>query len=271
MLYNFQSGRPDWRRTIALAADRQDGFGLDQIASNVDIAQGHIAEASKDAEHGALRARDAKLTDSAANILATLAMNLAQFDDCQRALPLARRALTMDHSVATIPDGSLVLALCGVSDTSLGAAKKLAAENTSNVLANQLYLPEVKAAIALRQHHPEQVKALLSESERYGVASYVPYLEGMAYLTMKKPEEAMAALAPARRWRGAPLQVGGNGLTQVTVYQAALLLTARAQAMAGNKADAVKTYQDLLEQWKTADADFVAAAAARRELAALQH
>jgi class 3 adenylate cyclase/tetratricopeptide (TPR) repeat protein len=271
MLYSFQSGRPDWRRTIALAADRQDGFGLDQVATDVDIAQGHVAEASRDAEHGALRARDAKLTDSAANILATLAINLAQFDDCQRALLLARRALTMDRSAATVPDASLALALCGVSDPALAAARKLAAENASNILANQLYLPEVKAAIALRQHHPEQVKALLNEAERYGVASYVPYLEGTAELAMKKPKEAMAALAPARRWRGVALQVGGNGLPQGTVYQVALQLTARAQAMAGSKADAVKTYQDLLEQWKTADADFAPAAAARRELAALQH
>jgi eukaryotic-like serine/threonine-protein kinase len=270
LLLDFQGGKPDWRSAVAAAAGLQDGFLIDQLASNVDIAQGHLADAFTDAERGADRARSAKLPDTAGNVLATLAASLVQLDGCKQALPLARRALALDRSVQTVPSASLVLALCGDSDPAFTAARKLAAENPESVLVNQVYLPEVKAGIALAKHHPEQVKALLTDAEKYGVASYVSYLEGTAYLAMAKPGEAMDALAPARRWNGASLQVGANGILQVPLYQAALLLTARAQAMAGKKAEAIKTYQQLLEQWKTADAGFAPAAAAKRELAALQ-
>jgi tetratricopeptide (TPR) repeat protein len=269
MLYDFQTGKPDWRREIALAAARQDGFILDQLASNAGFYEGHLLEAAADGERGAKRALAAKLPDTAGNLLATMAMNKAQLGDCQQARVLSHRALALDHSIETVPNAALSMALCGEGTPAVAEAEKLAHANPDNTLANQVFLPEVRAADAM-EHHPEQVKALLTDSETYGSASYVPYLEGVAFLEQKDPAGAIAALAPARRWRGTGLQVGANGSLQVNLYPAALLLTARAQAMQGDKADAIKTYQQLLGEWKTADAGFKPAADARRELTALQ-
>ena len=39
--------------------------------------------------------------------------------------------------------------------------ERLAAEAPNNTLVNEIYLPEVKAAAALLQHHPEQVAGLV--------------------------------------------------------------------------------------------------------------
>jgi class 3 adenylate cyclase/tetratricopeptide (TPR) repeat protein len=270
MLYDFQTGNPDWRREIAQAAERQDGFILDQLASNASLSRGDMAEAVADAERGAQRAVTAKLPDTAGNILATLAMNDVQLGDCQHARTLSHRALALDHSIETVPNAALALAFCGEGATALAEAEKLARSNPDNTLATQVFLPEVKAAAALTSHHPEQVKALLTAAEPYGDASFTPYVEGVAYLAQKQPSEAISALAAARRWSGTSLQVGANGCLQVPLYSSALLLTARAQAMQGDKASAIKTYQQLLNEWKTADPGFKPREEAQHELAGLQ-
>jgi tetratricopeptide (TPR) repeat protein len=269
MLYDFQTGKPDWRREIALAAERQDGFILDQLASNASLSRGHLTDAAADAERGSGRAATAKLPDTAGNMLAGLAMNDVQLGDCQHARTLSHRALALDHSIATVPNAALSLALCGEAAPALDEAERLAHANPDNTLANRIYLPEVKAAAALAQHHPEQVKALLMDGEAFGDASYVPYLEALAFLQQKKPAEAINALAPARRWNGVSLQMGASGSTQVSLYSAALLLTARAQAMQGDKAPAIHTYEQLLNEWKTADSGFRPREEAQHELAAL--
>jgi tetratricopeptide (TPR) repeat protein len=169
-----------------------------------------------------------------------------------------------------VPNAALSLALCGEGAPALTEAEKLARANPDNTLATQVYLPEVKTAIALGTHHPEQVKALLAQSEAFGDATYVPYLEALAYLQQKNSADAISALAPARRWSGTSLQVGANGCLQVPLYSTALLLTARAQAMRGDKAAAINMYQQLLNAWKTADAGFKPRDEAQHELADLQ-
>jgi hypothetical protein len=57
-------------------------------------------------------------------------------------------------------------------------------------------------------------------------------------------------------------------LYQAPIYPLCLLGTARAQAQF-DKAAAAKSYQQLLDIWKNADADFVPAQEARREFAAM--
>jgi hypothetical protein len=201
-----------------------------------------------------------------------MAMTDAQLDDCQSARTLAHRALALDRSVASLPNSALALALCGEGQVAVGETMKLAKIQPDNTVMKNEYLPEVRAAAALAEHRPQQVKDLLADSESYGVASYVPYLEGMAFLEQKRPSDALTALEPGRRWRGAGLLAGDStsGSLQFSYLPAALLLTARAQAMAGDKQSASKTYQQLLDIWKTADADFKPREQAQHELADLQ-
>ncbi len=272
MLYRFQSGDPTWRQLIPTVADHQDAFVLDELAANADVFSGHLKDARIDEERGAQVAASAKLSDSEATILATMAMNDVQLDDCPSAKALAHRALALDRSIASLPNSALALALCGEAPTALAETVKLAKANPDSTLVKNEYLPEVRAAAALSQHQPQQVKDLLTNSETYAVASYIPYLEGRAFLEMKQPADSITALEPARRWRGAGLQAGdsASGPIQFTCYPAALLLTAKAQTMAGDKQAASSTFQQLLDIWKTADADFKPREEAQHELADLQ-
>jgi hypothetical protein len=192
----------------------------------------------------------------------------ALVSNCSAAREFANRGLALDHSVATVPDAALALALCGETGPALKEMGRLAAENPNNTLANEIYLPEVKAAAALLQHHPEQVAALLSPAAPYLLVSKVPHLAGRASLEMKNAQQALTDFEPGIRYKGLSLGEGATGSAQVPDYALCLLGTARAQTQT-DPAAATRTYEQLLQLWKNADADFIPAQEARREQAAL--
>ena len=163
---------------------------------------------------------------------------------------------------------ALALALCGEAAGGLKEAERLAAEAPTNTLANEVYLPQVKAAAALSQHHPEQVAGLLTPAVPYVLVSKAPHLLGRASLETKHPQQAVTDFEPGVRYRALSLGEGITGTAQSPDYALCLLGTARAQAQL-DQAAATRSYQQLLEAWKNADADFIPAQEARRELAAL--
>jgi hypothetical protein len=145
---------------------------------------------------------------------------------------------------------------------------RLATAEPTNTLVNDVYLPQVKAAVALAQHQPDRVSALLTSAAPYLLASKAPELLGQASLAMGHWQQAITDFAPGLRYRGLELQEGPNGSGQAPDYAICLLGTARAQSHL-DKAAAARTYQQLLDIWKNADVDFMPAQQARREFASL--
>jgi eukaryotic-like serine/threonine-protein kinase len=158
--------------------------------------------------------------------------------------------------------------LCGEGGPALQELEQLAASAPSNTLMNDIYVPEVKAAVALSQHHPEQVAGLLSSAISSPLVAKTPQLLGRASLEMGHGQQAVIDLQPGIRYRGLVLQEGPVGTPQAPDYALCLLDTARAQATF-DKAAAIRSYDQLLGIWKNAEADFVPAQEARREVAAL--
>ena len=85
---------------------------------------------------------------------------------------------------------------------------------------------------------------------------------------MKNAQQAVSDFEPGTRYRAISLGEGANGTSQVPDYALCLLGTARAQTQT-DPAAAARTYEQLLQLWKSADADFIPAQEARREQAAL--
>jgi hypothetical protein len=170
--------------------------------------------------------------------------------------------------MTTVPDAALALALCGETGPALKEMQHLASTVPKNTLVNDVYSPQVKAAIAITQHHPEQISGLLSSANSYVLVSKIPQLLGRASLEMSQWQQAVTDLQPGIRFRGLALQEGPVATEQAPEYTLCLLGTARAQAHF-DKAAATQSYQQLLEIWKDADPDFVPAQEAKRELAAL--
>jgi serine/threonine protein kinase/Flp pilus assembly protein TadD len=268
LLHNFQAGHSDWEKELQWAAAQPAGFMVESLAGNINFFSGRIHSADPQWEHAALRAEQQHFSDTAGSFYAIKAVHDALASSCTTARDAAHRGLALDRSVATVPDAALALALCGETGPALQEIERLATGAPTNTLVNDVYLPEVKAAIALAQHHPEQVAGLLSSANSYTQVSKVPHLLGRASLDMGQGQQAVADLQPGIRYRGLALQEGPVGTAQAPDYTLCLLGTARAQAQF-DKAAATRSYQQLLEIWKNADADFIPAQEARRELAAL--
>jgi serine/threonine protein kinase/Flp pilus assembly protein TadD len=265
---DFLSNRPDWDKHLQWAAARPDGFNVEAGAASIYFSMGKMHDADRLWEHAGQRAEQQHLPDAAGGIYAVKALHDALASNCPAARESANRGLAIDRSVATVPDASLALALCGDTGPALKEMEKLAADAPNNTLANEIYLPEVKAAAALLQHHPEQVAALLSPAAPYLLVSKVPHLNGRASLEMKNAQQAITDFEPGIRYRALSLGEGANGSGQVSDYALCLLGTARAQTLT-DRAAAARSYEQLLLLWKNADADFIPAQEARREQAAL--
>jgi eukaryotic-like serine/threonine-protein kinase len=265
---DFLSGRPDWEKHIQWAAARPDGFTVEAGAATFYFFQGRMHDADRLWEHAGQRAEQQHLPDAAGGIYATKALHDALVSNCSAARDSAHKGLATDQSVATVPDAALALALCGETAPAVKDIEQLASQAPNNTLVNEIYLPEVKAAAALLQHHPDQVAALLAPGVPYLLVTKLPHLLGRASLEMKNPQQAITDFEPGIRYKALSLGEGATGLGQAPDYALCLLGTARAQAQADPSA-AGRTYEQLLQTWKNADADFIPAQEARREQAAL--
>jgi serine/threonine protein kinase/Flp pilus assembly protein TadD len=269
MVDDFISGRPDWEKHIQWAASRPDGFLLQSTAGEIYFFAGKMHGAVRQWEQAALKAEQQHLTDVAGGIYATEAAHDALISNCSAARDTAHRALTLDHSVATVPDAALALAWCGEEGLALKEVERLVAAAPSNTLTSDIYSPEVKAAAALAAHHPEQVTGILTPALPYLLVSKTPHLLGRASLETSHAQQAVNDFEPGVRYPSLAVgSEGVNGSAQAPDYVLCLLGTARAQAQF-DRAAATRSYQQLLEIWKNADADFIPAQEARRELAAL--
>jgi eukaryotic-like serine/threonine-protein kinase len=268
MMDDFLSGRPDWEKHVQWAVARPDGFTVEASAATIYFSMGKMHDADRLWEHAGQRAEQQHLPDAAGGLYSVRAVHDALVSNCSSAREFAIRGLALDHSVATVPDAALALALCGETGPALKEIERLSAEAPNNTLANEIYLPEVKAAAALLQHHPEQVAGLLSPAAPYLLVSKVPHIAGRASLEMKNAQQALTDFEPGIRYKGLSLGEGATGSAQVPDYALCLLGTARAQSQT-DRAAAARSYEQLLQIWKNADPDFIPAQEARREQTAL--
>jgi tetratricopeptide (TPR) repeat protein len=267
MIDDFLSGR-DWEKHIQWAAGRPDGFLLEANAATLYLYLGRMHQADQHWEQAARRAEQQHVPDSAGGFYAAKAAHDALVSNCGTARDAARKGLALDHSIATVAGATLALALCGDTGPALKEVERAAAESPANTLYTDIIVPEVKAAAALAQHHPDQVAGLLSSAAPYVLVSKAPHLLGRASLEAKKPQQAITDFEPGIRYHAAALGEGGTGAAQAPDYVLCLLGTARAQAQF-DKSAATRSYQQLLDIWKNADPDFIPAQEAKRELAAL--
>ena len=265
---NFLAGRPDWEKEIQWAASRPDGFTILGTAAAINFFMGKAHAADDQWSHAAQRAVQQHLPDAAAGLYALEAIHDALASNCAAARAAAQKALSLDRSVGTVPDAALAQALCGETGAALQEAERLSASSPTNTLVNEIYLPEVKGAIALSEHHPQEVASTLSSTAPYLLVSKAPQLLGRASLETGNWQQAAKDFEPGVRYRGLVLTEGQQGTGQSPDYPLCLLGTARAQSHF-DKSAATRTYQQLLEMWKNADTDFVPAQEAKRELTML--
>ena len=165
----------------------------------------------------------------------------------------------------------VALALCGESAQAAALAAEVQSGWPQSTIANAVDVPGIRAAVALHEGKPEAAIAGLQSAAPYERAYPIPsYVRGLAYLRMKSGTAAAAEFQKVIDGRvgfigGPPRNFYGAG----RVWAAAFLGLGRAQAIAGNRAEARKAYEKFLDLWKDADAGIPLLAEARKEYAAL--
>jgi serine/threonine protein kinase/Tfp pilus assembly protein PilF len=165
------------------------------------------------------------------------------------------RALNLERGKEILLRTALAMAAAGQANEANALAGELATDSPKDTLLNQLWLPTIQAALLLHGGKAKEAIEELEIAERLEKAAefYPQYIRGLAYLQMKKANDAVREFDKILNHRGeAPLSC---------IYPLAQLAKARALK---DKAE----YQRFFDLWKDADADMPALVAAREEFAA---
>ncbi len=163
------------------------------------------------------------------------------------------KALNLERSKEVMTRSALAVACAGQAEEATALAKELQAERPKDTFLNELWLPMIRSALLLQRRKAKESIEELEITGRFERAAgfYPQYLRGLAYLEMKKAEEASREFDKILDHRGeAPLSA---------IYALARLGKARAMK---DKTE----YEKFFELWKDADTDMPALTAAREEV-----
>jgi predicted Zn-dependent protease len=124
---------------------------------------------------------------------------------------------------------------------------------------NQLWIPEIKAALELRKGNVQNALDLLGPAARYEPAAtfWLQTLRCMAYLRLRQGAEAAREAQKILDHRGeAALSL---------LWPLAHVSLARALEVQGDSAQARKAYESFFALWKDADVDIPILVAAKKE------
>jgi hypothetical protein len=243
---------------------RQDAFRFNSTVATVQEFAGEYQSAGKTWNQAAEQAATHKAYDAQASMLLSHVSGQALIGNCQNAAQTVKKALALDHSKPTLFQAAYTAALCNDRGDALQLLAKLGKEYPEDTIIQQVLIPEGNAALALAAHQPADALHELEGSKAFYLVSIEAYLEGLAYLDLHNGANAIEAFQRATAHKGNAL---ASGLQD---YGQGLLGLARAYTMAGNKAAAKKTYEDLFDLWKKADQDLQPLQEARKEYAALR-
>jgi tetratricopeptide (TPR) repeat protein len=195
----------------------------------------------------------------AAQYTAQAALRAAALGQAAQAGALAEAALKIERNKIALARAALALALVGEAAKAQSLVQELEKQYPKDTLVNQLWLPEIKAALELRKGNAQSALDLLEPVKRYEAADeFRPQtVRGEAYLKHGKGAEAAVEFQKILAHRGeAPLSV---------LYPLAHLGLARAAVLQGDAPKARQKYQDFFALWKEADADLPILIEAKKE------
>jgi tetratricopeptide (TPR) repeat protein len=175
-----------------------------------------------------------------------------------------KKALALRDSLGTRCEFAWVAAISNRPDLAQPLIDALEKESPDNTNVHRNWLPQTRAALALRQHKPQEALEALEGDEDYDLVTGSQYLRGLAYLELKDAADAIEAFEKVTSRPGAMI------VCHAQDYPQAQLGLARAYALAGDTESARKAYQDFFKTWKDADPDLPQLVAAKREYAALE-
>jgi serine/threonine protein kinase/tetratricopeptide (TPR) repeat protein len=229
------------------------GMYVAQAGAATSFGQLHKAdELNQKAIESALRH---KLPGVAANYKVGTAGNAASFGNCGTMARISEEDLEIANNTNVY---GAALAHCGEIARAEKIADAIFKDCPTDTLNNAIFIPEIRALIAIHQKQPDRAIELLKAAAPYERRwSQATYVRGLAFLAAGKGAEAAAQFQTVLDHRG-------SNQTNV-VYPLSYVGLARASVLARDKPRARKAYQDLFALWKDADKDIPVLIEAKKE------
>ncbi len=209
------------------------------------------------------------LKGSAANTQAAQALFEAEFGDTELAKKSALAALSMTHGNKVKILAGLTLAQSGDAAHAQQVIAELNQSYPDATLLNAVWIPAIRAKIALNHGDPSQAIQALQSASQYELSQepplpffYATYIRGEACLRARQGDAATQEFQKILSHKG----ISGRG----PVAALAMIGMARARALSGDNSGARTAYQDFLALWKDADPEVPLLKQAKAEYAKLQ-
>jgi tetratricopeptide (TPR) repeat protein/predicted Ser/Thr protein kinase len=263
----FQNDAATMEREVALASGKP-GLEDEFLSMAADTAAyfGRLNKARALSRQAVASAQQIQLMEVAAGYTADAALREAMFGSDAQARDWAASALRYSSG----RNVQYLAALAQASDTSVSQklGDNLAARFPEDTFLHLIYLPTLRAQIALSSNNASKAIEYLQAAVPYDLAMGVPvalypaYVRGMAYLASHQGNEATSEFQKILDHRGL--------VVNSSIAALARLQIGRAYAMQGNAGKAHAAYQDFLTLWKDADPDIPILKQAKAEYAKLQ-
>jgi eukaryotic-like serine/threonine-protein kinase len=247
------------RATAAGQAGSRLDSGIPYYKAFTLAYHGRLQQARAMSESGLDFAQQSGQRERAAGFEAGAALREAFFQNA----PAARRsaAAALEHSKDREVEygAAFALALAGDSSTSLTLADDMERRFPQDTCVRSIYVPEVRALIALNHNDPPKAIELLQVAAPFELgfprssfhfiygALYPAFVSGEAYLALHRGAQAVAEFEKILDHPGLVINDPVGALARLQI--------GRAYAMSGDNSKAKAAYQDFLTLWKDADPD----------------
>ncbi len=222
--------------------------------SNAQLYFGRFIDGQRWLERGIEGAEKMKLEVEVISSVENLALQEAETGNIHDAKKLTARAANGVHDRGTRLMMALLLARTGEIERATALADSLGSDFPKDTIMQNYSLPAIRAAIQLWKKDAAGSIETLRPAAKYDLASadpfnslYPAYLRGLAYMQLG---DGIHAAQEFQKLVDHPGIVG-----RFVTGALAPLQLGRAQALAGDKVAARKSYQEFLSLWKDADRD----------------
>jgi len=221
-------------------------------------SRGQHARSQQFTERISESATAGEAAEAAAGMIAQAAVRASALGRCANAKTNARRALSIEQNPFSLTRSALALAWCGQSGEATMLVNELIRQYPLNTVVHRVWLPAIRAAIALKSGGAQSAESGLRSVTQYEAAAefWPQYLRGHALLNLERAGEAEAEFRKILDHRGQ------DPITPL--YPLAKLGLARAAALQHDAARSQELCREFLADWKDADRDLPALAESLR-------
>ena len=251
-------------KQVEWARERPEELFILHQQANAAACTGKIRSARQLNDKAIELAQRREMIEAAADFATTMARTEALMGNCKWAIETVTLSLAEQPDWQSMARAALVLAICGEVRQTEPLAAEIARRVPKGTLANEFFLPTLRAAAAIARGDGQAALQSLERSSPFGPSSlcWAGYFRGQAYLLLRN---GAAAGAEFQRMIDNRCQ----GILS-PLYPLAHIGLARASALTGDKNKSRKAYQDLFALWKEADPGLPILRQARQEYQTLR-